>query len=321
MILKRLFDSFVCLALFSGVASAQVSARVAPPVVGFVTDSTGALRPLIGIARAATVGSPLELELSILQSAVSPDQDYILATAAGTNAPIWLKLGGEEAAAQSLDGVANVRRIAISPAGSAAAFFNESDARISAFANLSRSPMSLGDFDISGPVTSLAIADDGNSILIGISDGINGSVFLLKPSEAPRLIAATTHPSAMQFLRHSAGAIIADDVDNKILSFADGQVSILASAGDGILAPDALGISRDNQKVFVANSKAGSITTIDQTTAISPPVYCNCTLTGLHPMYADSVFRITDFSGGPVLLFDGSSAGSPIVFVPVAMQY
>src|SRR5438552_10264872 len=167
MILKRLFDSFVCLALFSGVASAQVSARVAPPVVGFVTDSTGALRPLIGIARAATVGSPLELELSILQSAVSPDQDYILATAAGTNAPIWLKLGGEEAAAQSLDGVANVRRIAISPAGSAAAFFNESDARISAFANLSRSPMSLGDFDISGlgPLTSLAIADDGNSIL------------------------------------------------------------------------------------------------------------------------------------------------------------
>jgi hypothetical protein len=315
--------SLICLAFCASVAAAQVPARVAPPVLTFTTDSAGALRPLIGIARSATVGSPLDFGFSVLQSAIPPDQDYILATTAETPWPIRLELRDRTPVVRAFEGVSNINRIAISPAGSAAAFFSESDARIYSFVNLSQSPLAAGNFDVSGlgPLTALAIADDGKSVLLGTSDGTNGSIFLLKPSQAPQLVTSTNHPSAIQFLLKSDGAIVADDARNEILSVSNGQVSVIARMQDGISSPDALGISRDNQKVFVGNSKAGSITTIEGLANISTPVYCNCTLSGLYPTNTDSVFRITDFSGGPILLFDGNSSAARIVFVPVANQY
>jgi hypothetical protein len=296
---------------------------VGPPVLGFAPDSTGTLWPLIGIAGGATVGGPLDLGLSIIQSAIPPDHDYILATTEEIQSPIWLQLQDGTTAVQSFDGLSKIDRIAISPAGSAAAFFSESDARIYSFANLSRSPSAVGNFDVSGlgPFTAFAITDDGGTVLLGTSDGVSGSVLILKPSESPRLVASSSHPSALQFLLNSDSAIIADDVDNEILWLSNGQISTIATADDGIVAPTALALSRDNQKIFVASSKAASITTIGGLTAVSEPVYCNCSLSGLYPTNTDSVFRINNFSGGPILLLDGRSATSRIIYVPVATQY
>ena len=113
--------SLIYVALWSTVASAQIAARVAPPVLALTKDSAGALRPLTGIARAATVGSPLDFGFSLLQSAVAPDQDYLLATAAETPWPIRLPVDNGKAGIRTFEGVPNVSRIAISPAGSAAA--------------------------------------------------------------------------------------------------------------------------------------------------------------------------------------------------------
>jgi hypothetical protein len=315
--------SLIYAAFWTSVASAQVPARVAPPVLALTTDSAGALRPLIGIARAATVGSPLEIGFSVVQSAISPDQGYILATTAEMPWPIRLQLHDGTQSIRAFEGLANITRIAVSPTGSAAAFFSESDARIYSFVNLAQSPSLVGDFDASGlgSLSALAIADDGKTVLLGTSGENNGSVFLLKPSRTPQLVTSISHPSAIQFLVKSDTAIIADNVQNEILWTSDGQVSVIAKAQDGIDSPEALGISRNNQKIFIGNSKSGSITTIEGLANISAPVYCNCTLTGLYPTNTDSVFRITDFSGGPVVLFDGNSAASQIVFVPVATQY
>ena len=316
-------SSLIYLSFLGSVASAQATARVAPPVLALTTDSAGALRPLIGIARAATVGTPLDFGFSLLQSAIPPDQDYILATTAESQWPIWLQLRDGTPSIRAFEGLANIDRIAISPTGSAAVFVSESDARIYSFTNLSQAPVPVGDFDVSGlgSLTALAIADSGKAVLVGTSDGANGSVFLLKPSQAPQFVSPAGHPSAIQFLLKSDSAIIADDVQNEILSVSGGQVSIIATKEDGIASPDALGISRNNQKIFVGDSKTGSITTIEGLSNVSGPVYCNCTLSGLHPTNTDSVFRITDFSGGPIFLFDGNSPDSEIVFVPVAAQY
>src|SRR5215467_11869557 len=139
--------SLICVAFCASVASAQVPARVAPPVLALTTDSAGALRPLIGIARSATVGSPLDFGFSMLQSAIPPDQDYILATTAETPWPIRIELRDGTPLVRAFEGVSNINRIAISPAGSAAAFFSESDARIYSFVNLPQSPSAAGNFD------------------------------------------------------------------------------------------------------------------------------------------------------------------------------
>jgi hypothetical protein len=44
-------------------------------------------------------------------------------------------------------------------------------------------------------------------------------------------------------------------------------------------------------------------------------------LTGLQATSADSVFAVTGFSGGPISLFDGGSATSRMVFVPVRAEF
>jgi hypothetical protein len=315
--------SLIYFAVFTALTAAEVSAQVGPPVLSFVPDGTGALRPLIGVAGAATIGAPLELGLSVVQLAIPPDHDYILATAEEIQSPIWLQLHEGTPAIRSLDGVSNIDRIAISPTGSAAAFLSESDGRIYSFVNLSRSPLAVSNFEIGGlgPTTAFAITDDGQTGLWGTSDGVSGSVFVLKALQQPRLIASTTHPSAIQFLLNGDSAIIADDIENEILWFSNGQVSTIATAADGILAPSALAVSRDNRKIFVGSSKAASVTKIETFTTVGEPVYCNCTLTGLYPTNTDSVFRLNTFTGRPILLFDGSLATSRITYVPVATQY
>src|SRR5207244_11966241 len=50
------------------------------PVLGFTLDQSGALRPLIGIAGAASVGAPLVLGFLVVSSAVLPDHVEILVT-------------------------------------------------------------------------------------------------------------------------------------------------------------------------------------------------------------------------------------------------
>src|ERR1051326_8659060 len=85
---KTVRASLIYVAFLSGIASGQTPARVGPPVLGLTPDSAGALRPVIGISRAATVGTPLEFGFTVLLSAVPPNQDYILATTPESQWPI-----------------------------------------------------------------------------------------------------------------------------------------------------------------------------------------------------------------------------------------
>src|SRR5207249_12198333 len=48
---------------------------------------------------------------------------------------------------------------------------------------------------------------------------------------------------------------------------------------------------------------------------------CQCALTAFESTSADSVFRLTDFSGGPVLLFDGKAATPRMLFVRAGAQF
>src|ERR1051325_6004744 len=48
------------------------------PVLGFVLDQSGGLRPVMGIAGSASVGSPLNLGFSVAQAAVPANHDYVL---------------------------------------------------------------------------------------------------------------------------------------------------------------------------------------------------------------------------------------------------
>src|SRR5204863_9493842 len=172
-----------------------------------------------------------------------------------------------------------------------------------------------------GNISAFGISDDGSTVLVGGSSPNSGSLYVINNGQAPRLIGSIQHPSAIQFLRNSGGAIVADDADNKIYQLTNDQFVVLASANDGIATPEGLGISNDNQKVFVANTGSGAVTTLSLNGAAAQSMSCNCAMTGIQPTSADSVFAVTAFTGGPISLFDGGSATSRMLFVPVRAQF
>jgi len=175
-----------------------------------------------------------------------------------------------------------------------------------------------GQFNVGslGTLSAFAVSDDGKTALAGTSDGQTGALFVLAAGRTPRLVASMTHPAAIAFLHNSNDAVIADDAANTIYSLTAGQVFPIVSAQDGIAQPNAIAVSNDNQRLFVGSSQSGSITTIGHGT-IAQPLACNCRMTGLSPTNTDSVFRLTDFSGGPVVLFDANRATPRITFVPL----
>jgi hypothetical protein len=328
------------------------------PVLGFVLDQTGALRPLVGIAGSASVGTPLDLGFGIVRAAIPPHHDYILAMTPDSNWPVLLQIRGNtitirgtdvffnytdtlsadcnppdpfedrehgacRARSRGANALSTIDSIALSPTGSAAAFFSQSEGRIYAFSNLSQWPTLSGRFDVGGlgTLSAFGISDDARTAVFGVSDGNAGSVYLINAGQSPRLVASISHAAAIQFLRNSGGAVIADDVDNRIYELSDGQINAIAGAEDGIAAPAAIAISNDNQRVFVGNSGSGSVTTIGLDGTGTRSMSCKCTLTGLQPMSGDSVFQMTDFSGGPILLFDGNSATPRMIFVPVGARF
>src|SRR2546429_9631548 len=67
--------------------SSRGNASVSLPVLGFVLDQAGGLRPLDGIAGSASVGAPLALGVGIVRAGVPPSPDYISAVTAGTHWP------------------------------------------------------------------------------------------------------------------------------------------------------------------------------------------------------------------------------------------
>src|SRR5437660_816168 len=163
-------------------SSNRANASVSLPVLGFVLDQVGGLRPLVGIAGSASVGAPLDLGVGIVRAAIPPNHDYILAVTADSNWPLLLQVRGntitvgtgnifftnrnaQTSACYEADSVDDrgrfacrgragmdrsprINRIALSATGSAAALFSESDGRIYAFSNLSNSPKILGTFEV-----------------------------------------------------------------------------------------------------------------------------------------------------------------------------
>jgi hypothetical protein len=322
-ILRIYFALCVVYLSCASVAQSQTAAAVTQPVLSYILDSTHHLRPLIGIAGAASVGNPVDLGFDITQVAVSPAHDYVVAFAAGNGWPILLQVSSGALMVQSAGfaqtgahPAATIDRVALSPTGSSAALFSSAEGRMYTFGSLSQSPVAKAQFDLSrlGAVTAFGVSDDGQYVVIGTSDGQKSLLYLAESGRQPRLVGTMSHAAAVAFLHNSSHAIVADDLQNTIFFMTNSQIFEMASASDGISAPVALATSNDNRRIFIANSENGSVITMSLAGVTTTPLYCNCAVTGLYPTNADSVFRLTDFSGSPVLLFDATKMVPRLTF-------
>jgi hypothetical protein len=357
--LKRIFHICLTICFgVAGVYSQSIAQQpsIARPIMTFVLDSSHQLRPLLGIPGSAAVGTPVDLGLDITQAAMPPNHDYILAATSQSSWPALLRVNGNSVINTSAQSLLNplkqpdsrcassvddpdflkgrkavcrptaaaidpgtIDSIALSPSGSAAALLNGAAGRVYVFGNLPHAPTLLQVFDIAntGSISSFGISDDGKNLIFGNS---TGALFLSTPNIPPRLLGTIIHPSSIVFLHNSANALIGDDMGNTIYAWSNGQIFILAGPNDGIAAPIGIAVSNDNQRTFVGNAQTGTVTTISSDGAPGTSRPCNCNLTGVYSTNTDSVFRLTDFSGGPILLFDASGASPRMIFVPVAAE-
>src|SRR5262249_39672942 len=105
------------------VSDPSMGTTLSQPLMGIIFDAAQkVLRPVLGISGAAVAGVPLPLIDSLQLAAVSPGQDYILAT----GAPGLLLFRIRNGTATPVPLPANLvapDRIALSPSGRCAAFF------------------------------------------------------------------------------------------------------------------------------------------------------------------------------------------------------
>ena len=318
----------VCLAL----ASLALGQRIARPVLTMVLDDAGGIRPLIGIPGAASVGAKVDLGFPVEQIASSPDAAYLLATASAYReavlmrqsadglvvGPVTLPCAWHEYIVRRCTPVAEIDRIALSPTGSAAALFSESTGRVYVLPDPAHNASNVVEVDITGygSVTNIAIADGGQTLAFAA----DGGVFYAGPNQAPTLRAALSQPGAIQFLRHTTDVVVADDQNLSInLINSEGVFQLLSLADAGMSRAVGIASSHDNSIVFVADAK-GLVSTIASDGSVIPPVNCKCAVTGLHATRLNSVFRLTNFTGAPIVMFDARTSTPRTVFAPVSSR-
>jgi len=340
---------FTVTVVSSGLAQSAIQGSVATPVLTFLLDGNGGLHPVTGIAGSASVAPALNLDFKISQLAVPANHDYVLANT--TNGLVLLRFQGayvtteriisapvvapgtpKQCSERKLDacvqdpssfvGPSAIDKIAFSPSGSAAALYSQSQGRIYLLSNLPQTSTWAATFDAAGlgQVLTLAISDDAQTVALGIESNDGDSIFMVT-EKGQQAIGNVRHLAALQFLAHSSDAVVADDGSDTIDRIANGQLYEIANASDGISQPMALASSNDNLKLFVANARTSSVTTLLLSGGQPQSTVCRCEMTGLYPTASDSVFRLSDFSGGPVVILDASGAVPRVVFVPIAAKF
>jgi len=306
-------NSFLILASFLPFAAAQ--STIATPALGYAFDADlRAIRPVRGIPGAAILGEPLHTRFAPASAAISPAQDYAIALSP-EEGPRLISWNGERASVIPLDGAAEgAGRVVFSPAGSAAILYHSNSGRMQAVIGLPDAPV-LREIQPAGSPTAgaFAIADDA-TVALARPDGVVaiGPDLSSSPLPLPGTVAALAFRRATHDLVAVTGSgdlYWAKNVNGNL------EVRQVYSGDSQTGSPVAVQFSPDGFAVFAANA-AGVIATIDLTTGSIASLSCQCTPTGLQPFGRASLFRITDISDRPLLLFDGTPARNRVWFVP-----
>lgn len=281
--------------------AATASAQVTAPLLGWLPEGTQ-IRPMNGLPAAATLGVPASVGHALQRVAVSPSQNYALASDAGTGA-VLLIVGG--AAATPLDTPVKPDQMAASPRGSAAALWYAAAAQFEILTGLPAAPaMRAIDASVaSAPLAAIAVSDDGQWIAAASSSG----VYEWGPDGAPHQLYSGSDAGALAFYNGTSDLLIA--TSTQILSIAGSGTSVL---DQGSFSPAGLATSFDNQEVVLAD-RSGTIDSIETATGTPSVRNCQCSPSGVFGL-GGAVFRLTNASIGGVKLFD--AAAGTILAVP-----
>jgi hypothetical protein len=274
------------------------------PILGFVHDrAADAIRPVQGIPGAATLGPAIDVGFPVAAAWFSPaghalslsddGRLYVVDLRAATVVPVE-------------NAMATPGRILFSSSGNAALLYSEAARRLQMVSGLPARPV-VRELDFPAPdAQPLAVSDDEAALLAA------GDVAWLAASgRAP--VAIRVRANAAAFRRGARDALMASGDGTLYRIDSGGGAQALPSSADAPPDPAELRLSADGAFAFVAG-RAGLLSRIEIATGAAASVDCHCSPAALEPFASGTVFRISDLSGGPLWLLDGSEPR--VWFVP-----
>ena len=309
--------------IFFTIFSSALFAQVGGPILGYVPDGA-AIRPIYGLPAAGAIGPVLHSGRDFSSIAISPRQNFILATDSATGEVMVVKPGIGQLAISGAS--ANPGIIAVSPSGSSAALWSQG--HIQVVTGLPDSP-SISNVDASflnASPSAIAVSDDGQWA-VGLW---SSSVYAFGPSAQVIPLQTDQGIVALSFLHNSHNLALANSARATSIADLGGsmQTSILYDYSAQSLSPRAIAVSFDNQHAVIADA-SGKLVNINIPASSASMVDCACTPTGVYGL-GGSVFRLTGFPGpsrnalersGPradLKIFD--AAAGAVLIVPPALS-
>jgi hypothetical protein len=299
------------------------SLTIGGPVLGFVPEAAGGqIRPILGIPGASLLGDILDLDREVYGAVVSPRQDYILALEVEDGQAVLI--GIENPASVSvLEGVApGAELVAISPSGTAAAFYYGGSKSLQLIRGLPEAPERTLDLDAGifpGTAEHLAVSDDGVVAALLVSNAFGPSLWVVDSSGVWRSQPVTA-PAAAAFLPDRQDVIVNDGATGEVFLLAEPtrgptRIPILGSSRE-LRSVTALAASEDSQHAFITNDQPASVTVVDIRARTAETLTCRCSPTGLHPLLGSGLFRLNDLEEDALSVLDVSSEEPQIFLVP-----
>lgn len=318
------------------------------PSLGIIFDPhTAALRPILGIPGAATLGRPLISGFTVSRAFVAPGGDFALVVARDNARLVVLPAAG--GAARWLTSASHERPdlVEFSPRGGSAAIYYRASGRLMVFSGLRDDTPRLVAVDtssITGAPSQVAVSEDGGSLLLAVPEGGAAALYYLPVARATnqrdahgralpgdaatgvtsdsvfaRRLGSFQSVSGLKFAGNSADGLVADGKAGSAYLIQDvpgvAHISALGTQQDGLAEPAAIE-AMDARRILVADSAGGKLTILyrDATPAVS--IQCECTPAGLYRLPGNSVYRLTNPSNEPMWLLDAGGSEARIVAVP-----
>src|SRR5258708_30532477 len=200
---------------FAGLLAAQAT-PIRGPVLGFVFDrNVSAVRAVLGIPGAATLGKPYDFGFAVDRAIVSPNQDYVL-TVAKDAGSVSLWDTRAQTGAVKLDVPPTPTQVLVSPTGSSAGLYYIENRTLIIVAGLPgapdiRQPISLASDSAPGV---MAIADDGKMSMVAYPDETKLVALDTDGNKIPMNYSGQA--TAVAFFSRSYRAVLASTAENRV---------------------------------------------------------------------------------------------------------
>jgi hypothetical protein len=288
------------------------------PVMGYLADANGSVRPLLGIPGAALIGRPLDLPVSLSVAAVSPKQDYVIGSTAQDRRTVLIRLAGTDRSPQSIENArAGITRIIASPAGGTVALYFKDTAVVQVLTGLPDAPKVSYEFEVPDEVGAIAVSADGERVLYAVTGQDTGAVFLRASSGELTRMAGVRSASALAFSENGPDIAIADAAANEVWIGHGGALQRLAGEREGIVAPGAVAFSPRGILVASAGNKAVAL--VPQDGSAIRFTACPCTPDSLS-LLGNGMFQLTASAKGTIYVFDAGAAEPAVWFIPALVE-